>query len=216
MSTVQQIINSVDRNYPNLESVANKIIDLNRLHKRIYEQVVRKKSTVVKFTDYTIADQYTYTLPSDCKPENIVRIQVSSDITGSITDSTTWQEYEYGDGGKDVDSGYYWGKLTDTTYILVKDGVAINTANYEISITYYKSPTAITVVTQTPDLEEEYHDLLEFALTQDLASKGDNPSVGVANYYDDKYEERFREIFESMREKIDVTPIEDQTWGSRW
>lgn len=216
MSTVQQIINSVDRNFPNQETTANKIIDLDRIHKRIYELIIRKKNTTVSFTDYTIADQYTYTLPSNCKPENIVRIVVSSDITGSIDDNTIWQEYEYADRGRDIDTGYYWGKLTDTTYILVKDGLAIDTANYEIRITYFKSPITITAVTDIPDLDSEFHDLLEFALTQELASKGDNPAIGIANYYEAKYQERFNEIFSMMREKNDVIPVGNEIWESRW
>lgn len=216
MPTVQQIIDWVDRYYPNQETDANKIIDLEQLHSAIYEQLVRKKNLTTTFTDYTIADQYTYTFYSDCKPENVVKIEVSSDTTTNIDDDTTWQEYEYADINKDVASGFYWTKLTDTTYILVKDALAIDTSDYEIRVTYFASPTAITTVSQTPDLDDIYHDLLKYGLIQMLASEGDNPDTEVANYYQNKYDERLKQIYESLKEHQESSPVEAQIWGSRW
>lgn len=216
MPSVAQIIAWVDRYCPNQETDANKLIDLDMIHTEIYENIIRKLNKYSTFTDYTIADQYTYTLPSDCTPENIIKIEISSDVTGSIDDDTTWQEYEYADIGKDVESGYYWGKLTNTTYILIEDGVAIDTSNYEIRIYYYASPTALSTTSQIPDLDPMYHDLLKFKLAQMLASEGDVPDEVRANYWQMVYEERYNKMFESIKEKLEASPIEPQVFGSRW
>lgn len=214
--TVQQIIDWVDRYYPNSETAANKVIDLEVIHSQVYEDIIRKLNITDLFTDYTIANQYTYTFPSDCKSSNIVMITVSSDVTGSIDDDTTWQEYEYADIRKDVDSGFYWGKLTDTTYILIKDGVAIDTSNYEIRINYFASPTTLTAVTQTPDLDSTYHDLLQYGLIQMLASEGANPDTEIANYYQNKFDEGMKTIYDSLKERLEASPIEPQILESRW
>jgi len=216
MPTVQQIIDFADRYYPNGETTANKILDLEIIHGDLYEKIIRRLNKFSQFTDYTIANQYTYTFYSDCTPDNVIKIAVSSDVTGSITDATTWQEYEYADINKEVSSGYYWGKLTNTTYILIKDGIAIDTANYEIRVTYYPLPTALTAVTQIPDLDETYHDILHYSLCQMLASEGDNPDTEVANYWQAKVFEQMQDIDESLKERLEASPIEDQILQSRW
>lgn len=216
MPTAGQIIDWVNRYYPNIESTANKLIDLDQIHKSVYEKIIRQKNITSMFTDYTIADQYTYTFISDCKPDNIFKILVSDTVTSSIDENTKWQEYQFADLGKDVESGYYWTPLTRTTYILIKDGLPLPTSDWEIRIYYYNSPVSITLTTQTPTLDEEYHDLLKYALVQMLASEGDNPDTEVANYYQLKYQERFNEITDSMAERRDATPVEPEVWGSRW
>lgn len=216
MATVAQIIAFADRYYPNSVSDANCIIDLDTIHKEIYNKIIRKKNVYELYTSYTVADQLTYTLPTDCLPENIIKIQISSDVTGSIDDNTLWQEYERATLEQDVDDGYYWHNMSDTTIIITKDGEPIDTSNYEIRFFYYKNPTAISTTTQTPDLDAEYHDLLYYRLINALSSQGQNPDVEIADYYQKKYEERMMQIENSLAERNSFAPIENEQLKMRW
>lgn len=216
MATVQQIINYATRYYPNAVSDANLIIDIDTIHKAVYNRIIRQKNIYTLETGYTVADQLTVTIPTTCLPENIIKIEISSDITGSIDDDTVWQEYERKSLNETIDSGYIWGVVNSTTIILAVDGEPIDTTNYEIRYYFYPNPTALTAVTDTPDLDAEYHDLLYFGLIQTIASQGQNPDTEVANYYQKKFDERIMQIEESMRERYDNAPIELDRLESRW
>lgn len=216
MPTVAQIIAFADRYYPNDVSDANCIIDLETIHKAVYNKIIRLKNIYETSTSYTVADQLTYTLPTDCLPENIIKIEVSEDATGSIDDDTIWNEHERSILSQDIDEGYFWHNMSDTTIILSNDGAAYDTANYEIKYCYYPSPTAISLTTQTPDLDAEYHDLLYYGLIQALASQGSNPDSYVANYYQQKFDERMKEIISLLEERYTEAPIEENKLGSRW
>lgn len=216
MATVQQIIDWVDRYYPNSVSDANMIIDLDQLHKSIYNKIIRKKNIYKDETSYTVADQLTYTLPTDCKPENIIKISVSDDTVGNIDSDTEWTKYEYATHDREIDDGTYWGIVNENTIILSDDGEAIDTSNYEIKYLYFPSPPTLSAVSDTPDLDSEYHDLLKYGLTQMVASQGQNPDTEVADYYQKKFDERFAEIEKLLAERYTNAPIEEDQLESRW
>ena len=216
MPTVQQIINYADRYYPNSISDANCLIDIDTIHKAVYNKIIRFKNIFELNTSYTVADQLTYTLPTDCLPENIIKIEISKDVTGSIDDDTVWQEYEFKTLVENIDSGYIWGVVNETTVIFAVDGEPIDTSNYEIRYYYYPNPTALTAVTDTPDLDAEYHDLLYYGLIQAMASQGQNPDFEVANYWQAKYDERMLQIEKGMKERLESAPIEPEQLESRW
>lgn len=216
LPTVQQIINFADRYYPNGVSDANCIIDIDMIHKAVYNKIIRLKNIYELSTSYTVADQLTYSLPTNCLPENIIKIEISEDITGSIDDDTLWQEYEFKTLNENIDDGFVWGVVNNNTIIIAVDGEAIDTSNYEIRFYYYPSPTAISATTQTPDLDAEYHDLLYYGLIQSLASQGQNPDTEVANYWQLKYDERIKQIEKGLKERYENAPIEKEELGSRW
>jgi hypothetical protein len=214
--TVAEIIAFADRKFPNSVSDADCIIDINIIHKEVYNQIIRLKNIYALYTSYTVSSQLTYSFPSDCLPENVIKIEVSDDITGSITTDTLWQEYERKTLNENVDSGYVWGVIDSSTIIMAVDGAAIDTSNYEIRFFYYPSPTAITATTDTPQLDAEYHDLLCYALVQTLASQGQNPDTEIANYWQQKFDERFEKIKKRLKERYENAPIIDEQMESRW
>lgn len=216
LPTVQQIINFADRYYPNSVSDANCIIDIDTIHKAVYNKIIRQKNIYTLATSYTIADQLTYSLPTDCLPENVIKIEVSSDVTGSIDSDTKWQEYDRATISQNIDDGYYWHNLNDTTIIMTEDAAAIDTSDYEIRFFYYASPTALSAVTDTPDLDAEYHDLLYYGLIQALASQGQNPDTEIADYYQKKFDERMEQIEQGLAERYTGAPIETEQLESRW
>ena len=113
--TGTEIFAWVDRKYPNSESTANKVIDLNEIHKEVYIRLKRLKHEYEEHEDLTVANQLEYTLPTDCTIDNIISVQVSDDA--DVTTATEFTEYEYA-GLKDyLDNGYYYTfHLTASTY----------------------------------------------------------------------------------------------------
>jgi hypothetical protein len=214
--TVAEIIAFADRKFPNSVSDADCTIDLNLIHKDVYGQIMRLKNIYDLTTLYTVANQLTYNLPTDCKPENIIKIEISKDIVYDIDDNTEWQEYEHKTLNDNVDSGYIWGVVAEGVIILAVDGKAIDTDFYEIRFFYYQDPPTLSGTGQTPLLDAEYHDLLCFGLTQSLASQGQNPDTEIANYYQQKFDERFDKIKKRLKERYENAPIIAEQMESRW
>ena len=120
--TSTEILACVDRKYPNVETQANKIIDLNRIQKTLF----MKLKTIVS----------------------------------------------------------------------------------KSKVSYYdRTPTTIAIanLSESPTLEADYHDLLVFALIQELASQGDNPDTEIADYYQRKYDEFLNDIKESITASDDCS-----------
>jgi hypothetical protein len=201
MPTVTQIIAWVDRKVPNSESDANKIIDLNGIQDEVFVRLSRLRHDHEIYTDTTVADQLSYNLPSNCTIDNIICIKVSTD-----SGATDWDTYEYAGLLTDTTTGKYYGIGTSSTYILLNDDAAISTAGLSIRIFYYKTPAALTAVTDTPELYSQYHNLLKYALCQTIASQGANPDTEIADYWQRKYDEFFEKVEANLTEKFNSAP----------
>lgn len=214
MPTVQQVIDYADRKYPNQETTANKIIDLDGIHKAVFVKIARLKNQYEPYPATTIASQLTYNLPSNCTIDNIVAVKVSQSTT--ITSSTAWDTFEYAGLNDDVSSGNFYGRATDTTFTLVQDGLPISTAGLNIRLFYYKTPTALSAVTDTPELDSDYHDLLKFALIQTLASQGHNPDTEIADYYQAKYDKFIEDVENSLSDRDNKAPSQSSQVIEYW
>lgn len=216
MATVAQIITWADRYFPNSVSDANKILDLDHAHKEIYNKIKRLKYEFSMHGDHvTIADQMTYTKPTDCDFDQIFKIQVSNDTQANIDDDTTWETYEYTDLHSDVSSGTYWGRASDSAFALLKDGDPIDTDDYEIRIYYFRTPNTLTATTDTPQLETQYHNLLKYKLIAMLASQGHNPDTQIADFNQRQFDEEFSWIEKNIAKK-DLKGVDTEQLGSRW
>jgi hypothetical protein len=133
MASLTQIIAYVDRKFPNSESTANKVVDLNYIHTRVFTEIQRLKNDVEVYEIDTIADQPTYSLPSNCRTENIIKLEVATDTT-----NTEYDVFEYVGLNDDIDNRQVYGKATeDTIIILDDDGEPVSTASKKIIIYYY-------------------------------------------------------------------------------
>jgi len=210
LPTVQQIIDYAELFFPRGSNVsaANKILVLNQIQDEIVNRLLRVKWETEPVTSYSIADQKTYTLPTGCKPHNIIKIMVSQVATGSITDSTKWDTFEYVgiNDNRDVSAGCYYSFVNDDTAIIIKDGVALQTTNLEIRWYFSKKPTALSAVTDTPEVEDEYHNLFKYALIQSLASMGHKPDGGIADYWQKKYDEEMAVNIKNLSDKFKTAP----------
>lgn len=218
MPSVQLICDYADRKYPNSETDANKVSDLNDIHKRIFVKIARLKNELEPFESVTIANQLTYSLPSDCSVDNIVSVKVSQSTT--IDTSTEWDEYEFAGLKDDTTSGYYWGDAGNSKIALLEDDLPISTAGLSIRIFYYRSPNALSSsnMSAVPELDENYHDVLKFQLVSELASQGQSPDTEIADFWQRKADEFLAEVEKNLLKRYNKAPTVRYTtvreeWG---
>jgi hypothetical protein len=216
MSTVQQICDYIDRKYPNSETDANKVSDLNDIHKRIFVRLARLKNETELYEDTTIANQLTYNLPSDCKIDDVALVKVSQ--TTTITVSTEWDTFEFAGIKDDTTMGYYYGDGGNGLISLLKDDLPISTAGLSIRIFYWKRPNALSSsnMSATPELDEDYHDVLKFQLISELASQGHNPDTEIADFWQAKADEFLKEIEDSLSDRYNKAPTQNSQVVEYW
>jgi ribosomal protein S8 len=200
--TVNDIITWVRNAYPRATSTIFPdsicILNLNMIHKEEYIKLRRLKNRYFVDTNTTtIADQLEYTLPNNCSIENIEHVEIEG------------QEYHMADAEEYINYGYFYRYgSADNKIEIWKNGNPIDVDNKQIIIKYFPKPSELTLTSQTPDLDSDYHNLLCYRLIQRLASLGETPDVDVANYWQSEYETMFAYIkkdFEAKKAKTTTT-----------
>jgi hypothetical protein len=203
MATVQEIINFADRKFPNSETTANKIIDLNDIYLDLYIMINKLKNELEPYPFITLSNQSKYPMPSNCRIENIEKIVVSTDVYG-----TTFNSFDYAGLEDNISSGRYYGRATEGTFFLFEDGLPLQTTGLIGQIYYYKRPTLLSSLSLStiPELDVDYHDLLKFGLIQSLAAQGHNPDTEIADYWQKKYDEKLKKVMDDLSERYNVAP----------
>jgi len=215
-TTVQNIIDYADRKYPNVETDANKIVDLNVIYTDLYNRMQQLTDEFSTADSYTIADQATYSLPSQCRIYNITKIQVSRDTRTNVDVNTVWDVYSYAGLNEDISYGEYYGRVNDTTIALFQNGKPIDTTDYVIKFYYYKLPESLSAVTDVLEIDDRYTNLLRYKLVNSLASQGANPDTEIADYYQRMYDEEIEVCFSELQDRFNVAPLEDTQVEGWW
>jgi hypothetical protein len=213
MSTVQQIIDFANRKYPNNgETAANMIVDLNDIHKEVFVKILKLRNEQ-QIWSFTTADGLPiYDLPADCSIDLIISVQVSK--VANPGSASEYDTYQYAGIQDDVSSGNFFydgGKNPDTGFSkigLVSNGDNLQTEDLEVRVFYYKRANELTLVTDIPSLNADYHSLLKYALITSLASGGHNPDTSIADYYQAKFDEFFKDIQEDITNKFTQKPTQ--------
>jgi hypothetical protein len=193
MATVAEIITYAKRKKYSAESDANLIIDLQGIQDEIFLQLKEYEA----FGNYSIkentsvAAQLEYDMATNQEWENTFLVRMSEDTT--VED---WYTFEFAGEKDDISTGYKWQRQTADKIALYDYGQAVQIAGLTIQFYYNKTPAAITLTNQTPDLKPEYHNLYKYALIQLICEQGDNPDIELANLYKQKYYE-FMEFVKS-------------------
>lgn len=218
MATVAEIIAWAERKFATSESDANLIIDLDMIQDEIYLELNTFRKAFKYFDIYStlsVAGTLNYTLPSDCKIENIEMIEMSDETT--IDDDTYWTPFTFASFNDEGNYGSIWTNgTTEGKIALVQSGATITSDGLTIRIYYLPTPTRITATTQTPDLAREYHNLFKYALVQSISSQGDNPDTFVANYYQSKFNELMGIVQKDLRNRNASVGYKAEQIGSRW
>lgn len=192
---VSQILDYAKGKFPKaanttLFTEASMLVDLDLIHKEEYEKFMQLTNYYkTDKTLETVADQLEYTLPTNCTVENIVGSQIL------ITIDTEDYIFGYADGEQDITDGYYYRYGSAENKIeITRDGKAIDTSGYVITIKFYPKPTAITATTQTPDINEDWHNLLCYRLINRLAMTGETPDADIANIWQSEYDMAYEPI----------------------
>lgn len=216
MPNISQILVYVDRKYHNQETVANKVSDLNDIHKEIFVKIARLKNEYEIYETQTIANQLTYSLPTNCTIDNIVTVKVSQ--TTTITASTKWDNYEYAGLNEDATTGNYYGDAGNQKIALLKDGRPIVTAGLSVRIFYYKRPNTLsaTNLSTIPELDEDYHNLLKYGLIQELASQGHDSDTEIADYWQAKFDEFMKQVEENLSDRYNKASTNGSQVAEYW
>lgn len=198
--TLQEIINYADRKFPNQESNANKIIDLNITYNKLFVKIKRLTNTyLLDASDVTVADQAEYDLPTGVQIEDVLKLEVETADGSGIYDEFTYA------GLKDsVKYGQVFMRgSTSAKFYLYDNEEALTTADRIIKVYYDIRPNTFVVGTLTaePNIDKQYHILLAYALIVELASQGPYPYRDVANYYQSMYDEFFKESSDDMENR---------------
>jgi hypothetical protein len=213
MSTVQEIIDWVNRKYPNHgETDINLIKDLNDIHKEVFTKISRVKNDRDIWSFQTVSDPAlpTYDLADDCTIDLIISVKVSKIVNPGNPDD--YDTYEYAGLEDDISSGRYYfdGGINpdtgDNMIGLLTDGDIIHTADLEVRVHYNKRPNELTTATDTPNLNPDYHTLLKYALLSSTASQGNNPDTEIADFYQRKFDEFFKDIQDDISQRYNQTP----------
>jgi hypothetical protein len=199
MSTVQEIVNYVNRKYPNQETDANKVADLDMIHKDVYLRIRRLSNDFVIYEDITIAGQTFYNLPSSIRIEDVVRIDVETGVN-----SDNYDTFEYAGVKDEVSGRQVYMRGESGTYALMDDEEPIAAGGKNIMLYYYPRPSDLSSsnMTAIPALDVDYHSILKYLLIVELANQGHNPDTEIADYWQKKADEKMREIESALAERI--------------
>jgi len=213
MSTVQEIIDYADRKFPNTETTANKVIDLNNLYIDDYIKIKRLSNEITIYEDITVAGQVFYTLPPNSKISDVVKVTVAN-----TSDALEFDTYVYGGIKDEIDCGNYFGPIEGNSFFLLKDGNPLETSGLELFIYYYKRPAALSAsaLSVSPELDEDYHSVLKYGLIAELASQGHNPDTEIADFWQRRHDEKLKDIFDSLSSRYDSTPLQIKQMESYW
>lgn len=218
MPTLQQIRDYLVRKFPpaDNETDANIVSDLNDIHKRVFVKIKRLKNEFEMYEDTTIADQLTYSLPSDGSVDNIIAVKVAQ--SAPVTASTQWDTFDFAGVNDDTTHGNWYSDSGNNIISLLQDDLPITTAGLSIRIFYYKRPNALSSsdMTTVPELDEDYHDVLKFQLISELASQGDNPDTEIADFWQRKADEFLKDIMDNLSDKYNKTPTQSSQVAEYW
>ena len=219
MATVTEIIDYAELMYPRVIDISdsNKLIIINQLLKEIDNRLMRVRWENDPYEAYSVANQASYSLPSNCNPKDILKIMVSQVDSDEITSSTEYDIFDYValNDKTNVDFGNFY-MLQDGLLYLFKDGFPLATSDLSIRIFYYRDTAKLTLVTETPDIEEDYHNLFKYGLIQNVASIGDNPEALIADYWQKKFDEELNVALMDLTDRFDTNPIKSKQIDERW
>lgn len=175
MPTVQQILDDIDERLPNSFSTSFKINAMNDVMRKIFKYMNEKD--IYQFN--TVANQATYSLASNIVFDEILTVEMADDLT--VTTSTTFTSYTYKGLDEEMTSNNYYDALNG----LIGLYPVPKTTGYTVNIIFEKRPTLLSAsdLSATPEINEDYHDLLKFYALAVIAKSGHNPDVQLANNY---------------------------------
>lgn len=179
--TLAEILAKIKRYYPKAATWtdAEIVSVLNDEQREIFRELQLKN--IYEFE--TIANQWSYSLPTDCDIEFLEYVGLTKDST--ITSDSDFQEYTYADLNESM-TGY---RYFDAMNGLIGLYPMPDTTGWNIRLIYRKRPALMdsTDTSETPELKEDWHRILVYGAIIEIAGAGSNPDVTTVNNYAMKY-----------------------------
>lgn len=186
--TLLEILDKIKLYYPKASTWTDaQIVSLlNDEQKEIFREL--QKPGIHEFE--TVADQMTYSLPSDCALEFIDYLGLTTD--NPVTASSEFVDYSFSEADEEL-QGY---KYFDAFNGLIGLYPIPEASGYNVKIIYQKRPALLDVnnLAAIPQLNEDWHRIFVFGAIAEIASAGSNPDITTANNYTVKYNNLMEEI----------------------
>lgn len=209
MPTTQQLLDEINALYPSSLSQDQKIIWMNQALRILYKYM--NDNNIYEFL--TVANQPFYTLPSDCPIDQIILVEVASDL--AVTTSTTMTPYDYAAFNEGLDDGNYY-------YDAMKGLIGLwpipSAAGYSAKILYRPKPFMLdstsTGLAKVPAVNEDYQPAIVYYTLTKVCSAGHNPDVQLVNNYTNMYNAVIEMLFKDLMTKKSRRPT--KTKHNRW
>jgi len=212
--TFQQILQRVAELYPHGEQASTIINHINSAQDDLSAYFGK---TIVDTSLSTTADTDEYAFPSgvsDCSEIKILEVGSSSTPTDRF-DYTAYKFHEI-ESGRPSGNCYYQiysssgAKSIGIYPIPAETGIPIR-------ITYNKSldSASVSALTESPEFDERYHDLLVYYACYMICSSGASPDAVQANAFFQKYKDGVEELWRLKNNKEIRTPLK-RKYNSTW
>lgn len=200
--TLTQIIAKSAERYTTTRTTANQGAAICDIQRQLYTKLGLLKPQYETYSADTIEDQASYSLPSNCRIENVLSVTVEKTADGNNHEEYTYAPFEQ----QNTYGRYFTRGPSVDTFMLFKDGEAIQDDGREILIYYYERPVNFdgSDLTITPALDTDFHDYFWMKLIEDNASCGDYPDFAVARAWRAEADLYFADIRNAMLERFNA------------
>lgn len=167
MPTVQQLIDTINAEYRNTFTTVQKVSWMNTVQDQIFQKV-RHEAIPYSFT--TVADNAFYPLPADCDFKGIKQVVIETKAGSERYDDLPFISIESNVRLSDMVPFY---SIQDGSNLFINPIPTDETEGKTVYLYYNKMPNELlstaTGLTATPDLEEQFHELLVLGVMERIA-----------------------------------------------
>lgn len=206
MPTAQRILDNV-KLYRNSFSDQQIVDWMNTVQQQIYQDVPHE---ALPFTFVTIADFSFYPLPLDCDPLGVKQISIETKAGSGRYRTLDFISIESNQQLSENDEFY---SIQGNENIFLNPLPTLTTEGRTVCVIYNKRPAELstTALTASPDLEEDFHELIELGAKARVARER-GEVVDKNNFESDfnalfrKYQQRYKLAYPEYPRTKDVMP----------
>jgi hypothetical protein len=201
--TLGQVLNYINTFLPHSIASSDVVALINAEQRKVWEDLT--STNLYEF--YTVANQPTYSLPTNCRIENIVENGVMiATSTGAVTTTTIFETYSYCGPDDELEGNRYYEALDEIGISPVPDNIYPARIKYQEYFTAFASSDT----NMQFNLDQDYIDIIKFKVMSRIAKSGRFPNVELAN----NYEMDARELERKM--KVGKAKEKVKTNRTRW
>lgn len=190
-----ELISLIDKEYPNVWADAVKIAWINEAQSQLYTYMNDNLRT--NFELYTVKNEPLYSLPKDCKIENIEIVELFREVPAMETSYSYVIPYT----PDKKNSGYYDGLFGQIGF-----SPAPEDDNYTIKITYKGKPADITATTDKLTLDSDFIHLIKYFVLDKCASSGNKPDIAIASNFRAMYNDTLLRMSKIRGDRHNAVP----------